>query len=101
MEWQPIETAPKDGTPVLFYSPIGFDREGGDLSRPPEAERITIGWWGVPNDSYNPSAGWVSVDPESETFGGSELTGSWTVYELSRVTPTHWMPLPDPPVTSR
>jgi hypothetical protein len=50
-EWQPIETAPRDGTRVLLW-------DGG-----PEAY---IGYW--------------SGD-------------SWISY------PSHWMPLPDPPVS--
>jgi hypothetical protein len=75
-EWQPIETAPKDGTDVIvmymhietqcvfnaFYASEGHGWEKRD-----------VGWW-----SYEHS-------------------------EVSRIllndfmTPTHWMPLPPPP----
>ena len=57
-EWQPIETAPKDGTDILFFG----SRNGV--------------WFG----RYNPAPkGWCLGLP---TDGES---------------PTHWMPLPDPP----
>jgi len=60
--WQPIETAPKDGTRILTFSP-----------RAPESEKAPIrinewrgrDWW-CTNAEYWP--------------------------------PTHWMPLPAPPI---
>jgi len=79
MTWQPIETAPKDGTEVLCWCPSAamvpvvmhfssaeyFEREYGD------AEYIEEGW----HLSY------------SYPNGLAECT--WE--------PTHWMPLPEPP----
>lgn len=66
--WQPIETAPKDGTPVL-----GWD---GDCM-------TTVQWWwpsiGTPADGY-----WDLV-----CAGMYASDGEWA--------PTHWMPLPPPP----
>lgn len=78
-EWQPIETAPKDGTEVLVWCskcalvPIAmsyssaayFELEYGD------PEYMEEGWymsWSYP------------VDPPEVTWQ-----------------PTHWMPLPPPP----
>lgn len=61
MEWQPIDTAPNDGTHVLVY-------DGWPISA----------WW----------------DDEERGYGGqcwrSSSTHEW-------LTPTHWMPLPNPP----
>ena len=84
-EWQPIETAPKDGTDIIVGRDIGTvwvvhvawyrtleeiqEMEGmGDWA--PEHE----GWW-----SYTRSA--VSQE---------HLMDTWR-------RPTHWMPLPAPP----
>ena len=69
MEWQPIETAPKDGTRVLaFYS---------------ADEIIYDVVWNDPDDGWSDVLGFVSTDGEIENFNQPDLT--------------HWMPLPAPP----
>lgn len=69
-EWQPIETAPKDGTHVLGFWP-GF----GGLA-PATIET----WWGEGLDRAKGHT-WQSTYEEGEGEYG----------------PTHWMPLPVPP----
>jgi hypothetical protein len=70
MNWQPIETAPKDGTRVLIYG--YWDGELSDLDEEPEVwkARFSLGTWWVDSDQY---------------------------YVARVVNPTHWMPLPKPP----
>jgi hypothetical protein len=67
MEWQPIETAPKDGTVVLLFVP------GDDDCR--EDCWITASWDGL--------MGGVWMD---------NARGEWWGFG-----PSHWMPLPPPP----
>ena len=62
--WQPIETAPKDGTAILVS----------------ESRFIHCVEW---NDEYE----WWAVDDNK--LGPFRLRGT---------APTHWMPLPPPPV---
>jgi hypothetical protein len=67
--WQPIETAPKDGTPILLGFPDSHSGEGrwmGDSSRNHWGE---VGWFEFSDD--------VLCDRPSK--------------------PTHWQPLPPPP----
>lgn len=74
-EWQPIETAPRDGhTSVLLWFYIGTPGLPG---------MTFIGIWGYPpdNDKF-PGPCWVDPD-DGERLGD----------------PTHWMHLPSPPVT--
>ena len=78
MEWMPIESAPKDGTPidvwlddapeedVAFYCTAGTRRSPG---------------WSWHNGKFRPMAGLNTFPP---------------VF----VQPTHWMPLPPPPQES-
>jgi hypothetical protein len=69
MNWQPIETAPKDGTFILGYyadRPWLWDIVQWD------AGYLGGAWWG----------------------GGHENDGPL-------FPPTHWMPLPDPPVATK
>lgn len=70
-EWQPIETAPKDGTRVL-------------LGR---AEWVEIGRWLANSRAYRgaPLGTWM----DDADNGGPE-GHDW---------PTHWMPLPPPPAS--
>lgn len=72
-EWQPISTAPKDGTALLLFSRTHgivegcfeqVDGGGHPENGPP------IYWWTSP---------WVEF-----------IDGSYDA-------PTHWMPLPEPP----
>ena len=69
MTWQPIETAPKDGTRVLIYQPDGMWHSRSCI----RGERIELAYWHQP--------------------GNKERPGFW----IPTSRPTHWMPLPDPP----
>lgn len=76
--WQPIETAPKDGTGILYADRSGY---------------VGITYW-TSCDVYSRTAGyqkqmgWFDCDDDGIT---RPLVGD---YE-----PTHWMPKPDPPMT--
>ena len=71
MQWQPIETAPTDGTSILAI----VAGEHPDSGEPyvPEVVHWLAGWW---NESWSYDAG---VDYQ----------------------PTHWMPLPDGPLSPK
>ena len=77
MEWQPIETAPKDGTNILGYN-------GEDVT-----EMIWDDW---PDDSGH--MGWC----RSQFISGGMLDEAHFRVEPE---PTHWMPMPEPPKEKR
>jgi hypothetical protein len=67
--WRPIESAPKDGTPVLILS----EHDSGPY--------ISIRRWVSANWIGGPASGWADE-----------------FCQLRRgLNPTHWMPLPEPP----
>lgn len=68
-EWQPIETAPRDGTAFLVYRPLAHETHD---------PHITIAC-GV-------------MQPRQSPQGVTHYTSRWCH-------PSHWMPLPPPPVT--
>lgn len=70
MEWQPIETAPRDGTPVLLWL------------RAPWCEARIARW-------HAPWSAWIDpkstpIMPDDEAFG------------IGRDLPTHWAKLEPP-----
>ena len=72
MEWQPIETAPRDGTKVDIW---GINH----LHYATPGQRIV-------NVAWEPVSDWMGNEREDWQ------TGRGDYFE-----PTHWMPLPDPP----
>lgn len=68
MTWQPIETAPKDETPVLLWCPQSWDTRG-----------VRVGFW---SEQYED---WFDSDAASISI--------FAIYSII----THWMPLPPPP----
>jgi hypothetical protein len=81
-EWQPIETAPKDGTEILVYR-----HDCG----------ILLARW--------IAAGQFLTEPELASMTDDEVeTPDWFVADFvsgcrldDNEAPTHWMPLPEPP----
>ena len=69
-DWQPIETAPKDGTRVDLWAKQW--RASDDVFI---YHRFADCWWTAGNP--NRTAGWVNIN------------AAWCA--------THWMPLPSPP----
>ncbi len=70
MQWQPIETAPRDGTRILAT-------DGVEVS--------TTHWEDC----------WAC---HAEIAHGPGDDGGWTIYDHHEEwNPTHWMPLPPPP----
>jgi len=68
-QWQPIETAPKDGTWCLFFQPEN------KKAMMPKAKRQRC-----------------SVDAFDKEWPKAR-------YQMPETPYTHWMPLPEPPVT--
>lgn len=70
--WQPIETAPKDGTRVDLWAKFWRAHSDGFLWK-----RCADCSWMKGDSMTNRSAYWMGLD------------NGWY--------PTHWMPLPEPP----
>jgi hypothetical protein len=76
MNWQPIETAPQDGTPLwLFVDKTRFGK------------RLLLGWW---DTSY------IDEDQPSWTILRKDGSVDFLLDAYGQI-PTHWMPLPFPP----
>ena len=75
MDWQPIETAPMDGEPILIWK--ADERCVG--------EYMMSAYWDDRQDCYVP-------------VGGMHKQGYYSnVAQRNQGYPTHWMPLPEPP----
>jgi hypothetical protein len=77
-EWQPIETAPKDGTTILLWL-RERQNSGGRRTAYPVIDDLRVGHW-VITDGYGR---W------------RYLTNGYAYGQDN--TFTHWMPLPEPP----
>lgn len=76
--WQPIETAPKDGSPILIFHPEGGVCEGF-----------------CPGEGF----GWHVMDG-TNTYIGQKSGKSLPSLTTYMTPPTHWQPLPSPPKDS-
>jgi hypothetical protein len=76
MNWQPIETAPKDGTRVLLAL---SDRDEDERGKDFYGSGVVIGFW---DEHYQNGEGWL-IDREEQFAGWCD--------------PTDWQPVPDMP----
>ncbi len=83
-DWQPIETAPKDGNAFLAY--------GIHTGSPPDAQRGVVAgdhWWAIILwDVWRPAVEWAKA-PARWVFA-KDGKPTWSE-------PTYWMALPEPP----
>lgn len=82
MTWQPIETAPRDGTAILVMCDIWPGTKSGHAEECTGYNTYVAQWW---------------------SREGEEGQGAWMCY-MDRIyeprcpiEPTHWMKLPPPP----
>lgn len=88
MKWQPISTAPKDGSPILLYCKEAIEREE---EVPGLTKNTAIGFW--------LEGKWCSIEGGNEggSMGSSQtgwMSGCW---EWTILNPSHWMPMPEAP----
>lgn len=69
--WQPIETAPRDGTRVLLA-----------------------------HDEWVGAGAWCKEGNGNGPFWTDYSVASWPYEEYAEIAPSHWMPLPDAPVSA-
>jgi hypothetical protein len=79
--WQPIETAPKDGTWVLLRGGVVDDFDDYAVGPVPEPAAIVARWIGEENASY-----------ECNVWGIALWDGDWRTQYSG---PTHWMQIPE------
>ena len=86
-EWRPIETAPKDGTAFLAWC----DAVYGEVSGFMDGLCFITQLAGEPDDRSDAE---ISGCSGPWWIDGGDYYGCWS-------RPTHWMPLPDPPIAER
>lgn len=86
MEWQPIETAPKDGRLIDVWCPWDGNDAGGI--------RLTDVAW-HDGDEFDKHVGWSRITDDG--YRDMVEMGPTCDFGLPEWRPTHWMPLPEPP----
>lgn len=86
--WLPIETAPKDGTPIIGAF---FDIRWADSHRKHDIERV---WWQPEFEAFISSCREMVLAPGYTFENGATRELHSPVIEPV----THWIPLPKPPV---
>lgn len=76
MSWQPIKTAPKDGTSIIVYGKFA-----GEIAGIIDGKHVGIASWQGGRGDY---AGFTWRAENTDAYA------AWW-------RPTHWMPLPEPP----
>lgn len=72
-QWQPIETAPRDGTEIVaVFREYSFKKRNGEMLAIPECRTVVY-------------------------YNGSDWVGDGVYYDTE---PSHWMPLPKTPEVS-
>ncbi len=83
-KWQPIETAPKDGTPILLGGGHFVCEVRGSYDEPVRHAAVAA-WWKGTIQGHHKDGGWLIASKDCCYY--------FVVYEK----PTKWMPLPEPP----
>ena len=92
--WQPIETAPKDGTVIMLGRP-GDEADGvAEISTP---GRWIEGYGDGPDDMGHNDG---FMDLEYQQFRCPRLFGA-EKYRTDGNQPTHWMPIPAAPASPK
>lgn len=76
-EWQAIETAPRDGVLVLLWQ---------------EDQGFGVGYYSEYTEEW-----WEAVDDETQKLQQETEVHLTSFSEGLLYSPTHWMPLPEPP----
>jgi hypothetical protein len=86
MQWQTIDSAPKDGSPLLLWLSEKPDRNWTVIGI---CDSIAIGYWNY--------ARWLSIEVDDCGSMGGEETGWMEDWCGLDIKPTHWMLLPSAP----
>lgn len=83
--WQPIETAPKDGTRILLWTTTDGDAELAEYISTINGQAAQI--------SIAQIGSWDSGNPDPDPMW--TRSACWEIDIIGN--PTHWMPIPTPP----
>jgi hypothetical protein len=82
-DWQPIETAPKDGQPLIL------------------APHMMIGWWEFGDDKWMFLSIPLNEDSTIQHDWSKPIKLWYCLYaDVAGVEPTHWLPCPMPPASA-
>ena len=99
MTWQPIETAPTDGSKFLMYI-TGFEykkNNANDKYKRKEIKKICIADYVSHCNSFFASDGDGTWEVDSLHFKGKDDCKLWGSHIIEEYQATHWMPLPEKP----
>lgn len=92
--WQPIETAPKDGTKILAFKHHPKTYWVDMLIAP--RDEIAVAWWHVTTTEDEVDAG-DGLYRKVKRIVSERWIKGWDMHIPMGMNPTHWIPLPAAP----